>query len=41
MALAKERGGHDNITVAVLWLKPLDPTTSTPERDIREMEIAS
>ncbi len=41
VALAKERGGYDNITVAVLWLKPVVPGAATPERDTPEVEIAS
>lgn len=40
VALAKERGGHDNITVGVLWLKPLTTTPASPERETREIEIA-
>ena len=41
VALAKERGGYDNITVAVLWLKPAAPAAATPEPDTPEVEIAS
>jgi protein phosphatase len=41
VTLAKARGGHDNITVAVLWLKPLSPVPSFSESDTREVEILS
>jgi len=41
VALAKARGGHDNITVAVLWLKPLSPAPASSDGDTREVEILS
>jgi protein phosphatase len=39
IAMAKERGGHDNITVAVVSLKPLGFAASRPVRETREFEV--
>jgi PPM family protein phosphatase len=38
--LAKQRGGHDNITVAILNLKPEGFTENRTMRDTRELEIS-
>jgi serine/threonine protein phosphatase PrpC len=39
ITMAKERGGHDNITVAVVNLKPLGFASSRPVRETRELEV--
>jgi protein phosphatase len=36
--LAKERGGHDNITVGIVSLKPLLDGTPKPVRETRVRE---
>lgn len=39
ISMAKERGGHDNITVAVVSLKPLGFAAGRPVRETRELEV--
>ena len=39
IAMAKERGGHDNITVAVVSLKPAAVEAGRPVRETRELEV--
>lgn len=39
VALAKKRGGHDNITVGVLQVKPAAQAAPNDERDTREVEV--
>src|SRR5262249_31457894 len=38
IALAKERGGHDNISVGILTVKPIAEGEEKPVRETREME---
>jgi PPM family protein phosphatase len=38
VALAKERGGHDNISVGIVTLKPIAEEQEKPVRETREME---
>jgi PPM family protein phosphatase len=39
IALAKERGGHDNITVGIVYLEPKMEGDSKPLRETREAEV--
>lgn len=39
IALAKERGGHDNITVGIISLEPKIENESKPIRETREAEV--
>ncbi len=39
IALAKERGGYDNITVGLIRLAPSLPLDARPERSTREVEV--
>jgi protein phosphatase len=39
VARAKQRGGYDNITVGLLWLRPAHTPAGRPERDTREIEV--
>ncbi len=39
VALARRRGGHDNITVGLLRVKAPGQTDAPPERDTREVEV--
>lgn len=38
IALAKERGGHDNISVGIIAIKPIAEAEEKPVRETREME---
>ena len=39
IALAKQRGGHDNITVAIVSLEPRDSTPDRPAPETRQVEV--
>ena len=41
IALAKERGGYDNITVGILGIQPTELTEPKRERITRELELAT
>lgn len=41
IALAKERGGHDNITVGILGIKPAGVADGRPARETRELELTT